>query len=286
MFDPVDFEFGLDADAAFATTLPWSTPSSLTSSPILPPADVGPDASASALEREICTNFSCCGLAIPDMHDLLAHFDERHVLSGPFTDPHAKPLTLAFPRPLTPPARTALPVLTHSPSSASNASLSSPTDVLTFPDFPSAPDVLHSSSTLAHNSRPSPSPSPTPRALPPASFFAQSTKGAPPSSAHRERGAGGRFKPRTPATPAEAAATGGVRPASTVGTRPSTTSGTRPVNVADTRSADDQPRRRTRDRERQFRCPKPGCVKTYLNPNGLKYHLDKGTCKITAAEHS
>ncbi|KAF5345686.1 hypothetical protein D9758_013071 [Tetrapyrgos nigripes] len=33
-------------------------------------------------------------------------------------------------------------------------------------------------------------------------------------------------------------------------------------------------------REKKHRCPMPGCSKAYLNPGGLKYHLEKGTCKI------
>jgi len=35
-----------------------------------------------------------------------------------------------------------------------------------------------------------------------------------------------------------------------------------------------------RKREKAFRCPKFGCTKSYLNPNGLKYHVEKGTCSI------
>lgn len=39
-----------------------------------------------------CSNFTCCGLTIPDMHDLLAHFEDSHlfVLSkqASATDPH------------------------------------------------------------------------------------------------------------------------------------------------------------------------------------------------------
>ncbi|KAL5476412.1 hypothetical protein ACEPAI_3417 [Sanghuangporus weigelae] len=31
-------------------------------------------------------------------------------------------------------------------------------------------------------------------------------------------------------------------------------------------------------REKAYKCPKPGCTKSYLNPNGLKYHCAKGTC--------
>jgi transcription factor SFP1 len=39
-------------------------------------------------------------------------------------------------------------------------------------------------------------------------------------------------------------------------------------------------RRRRDGREKAFKCPHPGCTKSYLNPNGLKYHLEKGTCSI------
>lgn len=31
-------------------------------------------------------------------------------------------------------------------------------------------------------------------------------------------------------------------------------------------------------REKMYKCMKPGCTKSYLNPNGLKYHTLKGTC--------
>ncbi|KAH8112716.1 hypothetical protein DFH11DRAFT_472480 [Phellopilus nigrolimitatus] len=33
-----------------------------------------------------------------------------------------------------------------------------------------------------------------------------------------------------------------------------------------------------RQREKAYKCMKPGCTKSYLNPNGLKYHNSKGTC--------
>ncbi|KAI0337255.1 hypothetical protein BDW22DRAFT_1364338 [Trametopsis cervina] len=42
-------------------------------------------------------------------------------------------------------------------------------------------------------------------------------------------------------------------------------------------------RRRRDGREKAFKCPHPGCTKSYLNPNGLKYHLEKGTCAIDPA---
>ena len=31
-------------------------------------------------------------------------------------------------------------------------------------------------------------------------------------------------------------------------------------------------------REKMYKCMRPGCTKSYLNPNGLKYHTLKGTC--------
>ncbi|PPQ70678.1 hypothetical protein CVT26_014617 [Gymnopilus dilepis] len=36
----------------------------------------------------------------------------------------------------------------------------------------------------------------------------------------------------------------------------------------------------SRKREKMYKCPQPRCTKSYLNPNGLKYHLEKGTCKL------
>ncbi|KAF4571667.1 hypothetical protein EYR40_008181 [Pleurotus pulmonarius] len=37
-------------------------------------------------------------------------------------------------------------------------------------------------------------------------------------------------------------------------------------------------------REKAYKCPHTGCTKSYLNPNGLKYHLEKGTCCFEVAE--
>jgi hypothetical protein len=59
-----------------------------------------------------------------------------------------------------------------------------------------------------------------------------------------------------------------------------------------------------RDREKAYKCPvsdvshahtardmlmhaqKPGCTKRYMNPGGLKYHLEKGTCAFADRPHS
>ncbi|PPQ67970.1 hypothetical protein CVT24_003163 [Panaeolus cyanescens] len=39
-----------------------------------------------------------------------------------------------------------------------------------------------------------------------------------------------------------------------------------------------------RKREKMYKCPDARCTKTYLNPNGLKYHLEKGTCVFESSE--
>ncbi|KAL0953210.1 hypothetical protein HGRIS_004465 [Hohenbuehelia grisea] len=36
-------------------------------------------------------------------------------------------------------------------------------------------------------------------------------------------------------------------------------------------------------REKMFKCPRTGCTKSYLNPNGLKYHVEKGTCTFDSS---
>ncbi|KAJ3416535.1 Origin recognition complex subunit 2 [Chytridiales sp. JEL 0842] len=34
-----------------------------------------------------------------------------------------------------------------------------------------------------------------------------------------------------------------------------------------------------RERVKMYKCPRPGCTKIYKNANGLKYHLEKGSCE-------
>ncbi|KAF8912555.1 hypothetical protein CPB85DRAFT_1252646 [Mucidula mucida] len=50
------------------------------------------------------------------------------------------------------------------------------------------------------------------------------------------------------------------------------------------RTEDKDKDRKRRKRKRQYPCTKtPGCVKEYLNKNGLKYHLEKGECVVPRA---
>jgi hypothetical protein len=36
--------------------------------------------------------------------------------------------------------------------------------------------------------------------------------------------------------------------------------------------------------KRSYKCPNTDCIKAYLNPNGLAYHLKKGTCEYSSLQ--
>ncbi|KAI0289758.1 hypothetical protein BC826DRAFT_1106847 [Russula brevipes] len=70
-------------DLAFSTLADpysWNAPSPLDSPD---PLDVFDSILYPTFEREICSNYTCCGLNIPDLHELLAHFEATHVESVP-----------------------------------------------------------------------------------------------------------------------------------------------------------------------------------------------------------
>ncbi|KAI0741241.1 hypothetical protein BC629DRAFT_277497 [Irpex lacteus] len=73
----------------------------------------------------------------------------------------------------------------------------------------------------------------------------------------------------------------GRPPAMATGRPPATITGRPPATITGRPPATATGRSRRRDgREKAFKCPHPGCTKSYLNPNGLKYHLEKGTCVV------
>ncbi|TFY62789.1 hypothetical protein EVJ58_g3634 [Rhodofomes roseus] len=48
-------------------------------------------------QRDICSDFSCCGLSLPDLHALVDHFEEHHVVTN--GRPTCSPLVLSYPQP-------------------------------------------------------------------------------------------------------------------------------------------------------------------------------------------
>ncbi|PIL35256.1 hypothetical protein GSI_01981 [Ganoderma sinense ZZ0214-1] len=150
-----------------------------------------------------CSDFACCGQALPDLHRLLEHFEEEHVLPLPsdarplfsspvYAQPRSGPCTsyiLSYPQP-DPPLHT--PAVPHSiPASPTPRGV---LPSLQFSEIPpvAVPDLTHtplspspsaSSATSAHSS---PEPG-EPLCLPPALFSFQPTPSSSPSRGHRDR---------------------------------------------------------------------------------------------------
>ncbi|KAI0245973.1 hypothetical protein BJV78DRAFT_1258719 [Lactifluus subvellereus] len=238
MMDSFDFAFSTLSDPCS-----WSTHSPLDSPD---PLDSFDSILHPTFEREICSNFTCCGLNIPDLHELLAHFEATHVESVPVfpeepsyhppTDPlyDVAHMVLSFPQPRTLPEgscpRTPSPcppmLDSESDSATSPVSMAGP---------PSPQDILARSSTPELVSL---STQKEPIALSPSLLTTPREPTCGPKRVER-RGPRGRFQSQELTTT-------------------------------------------PRKREKLYHCPKPGCLKSYLNPNGLKYHLDKGTCQLAS----
>ncbi|KAI0955636.1 hypothetical protein AcV7_006250 [Taiwanofungus camphoratus] len=256
-------------------------------------ADHGAYGHMSSVEKDFCSNFSCCGLSLADLHELLDHFEEAHVIvlgrdgrpvypslhpedpSSPAHEPtrpaDCEPaahvlapcasIVFSYPQPDPPvpaspahadPRTTFDALLRLSPAHTYR-------DVLARggadPDAASPPDSL----------RPSPAPS-EPVCLPPALLSVcppPATHAAPAGSQKSLKGKDGAERQRTPKIPV----------------------GKGRVQVrgaAERRERHAPAPARRREREKAYKCPRRGCSKSYLNPNGLKYHLEKGTCTIAA----
>ncbi|KZT00958.1 uncharacterized protein LAESUDRAFT_503802 [Laetiporus sulphureus 93-53] len=234
--------------------------------------------------QDICSNFSCCGLALPDLHALLDHFEEHHVLvlardgrslplrPGDLHDTFGgcSSLVLGYPQPCPPAA----------PESDPDAALETlfdlnPRDQLahaqrTYMDImerDAASDV-DTASLSSESVLPSPNPS-APICLPPSLLTVRPPVSAEPGFAH---------------PPASQPWTSNAPDGGTGKTKPHKTS-TRTAHAAKAKGCSEQRRAhaKKRAREKAYKCPRTGCSKAYLNPNGLKYHLEKGTCTIDSA---
>ncbi|KAH9885750.1 hypothetical protein C8Q73DRAFT_716907 [Cubamyces lactineus] len=234
--------------------------------------------SSAYLDHSFCSNFSCCGQNLPDLHRLLDHFEEEHVLPLPpdnrplYSSPvYARPAgphasyILSYPQPNPP-----LQPINH-PISAAHRPLRA------VPDLHHVPDLTYSPASIASPSVPSTShPSPTlgePLCLPPALFSFQPprTRTPPPHSTDDVD----ENILDSPTVPAIARSSVGPQRTSKQHPRTDPLSRSRPLAQTPERTSSS---RRRDGREKMYKCPYPGCTKSYLNPNGLKYHLEKGTC--------
>ncbi|KAG1870748.1 hypothetical protein DFJ58DRAFT_764412 [Suillus subalutaceus] len=160
-------------------------------------------------EQTICSDFTCCGLSLRDLHSLVDHFEEAHVV--------------VF-------------------DSAGNAVYPNPSPILRVLDHENEGPYMSLSSCGVLD--------------PSSSCFESVSNWSSPSISSE------------PISPVETSSEECLPQNSFAKVK------SKPV-----RTGKRVHRPRQRKKDKTYNCPRPDCTKTYLNANGLKYHLEKGTCK-------
>ncbi|KAF8557063.1 hypothetical protein OG21DRAFT_1601835 [Imleria badia] len=196
-----------------------------------------------SFERNFCSNFTCCGQSLADLHELVDHFEEAHVVViGPDGN-HVHPSPRMGSNPDSPSAGdpSVMPftnavfadrwagIESEIPGGAQSRCASA---AHTFVGEFDAPPVDHMADQLG---------------LPPASFTAEmECTEFEDSHAHQSRWPASSSCMITPGMRKKRPRGDGV----------------------------------SRRRDKAHKCPRPRCTKSYLNANGLKYHLEKGRCSF------
>ncbi|EJD52316.1 hypothetical protein AURDEDRAFT_111070 [Auricularia subglabra TFB-10046 SS5] len=204
-------------------------------------------ADMSLLSEDMCRNYSCCGLTLNDLHALVEHFEEAHVL---VVDPMAGPeafggFDLADDM-----------ELDEQPAASGAAA-------------PFGVSAFDNTSVLVRRSAgfatPTYAPYPTRRqrdyatdaseCVPPELLFSPSATPSPSPS-----------RDGSPEPPRRASSTG--------------SSAAEAPKSADSAAVPSSETPVPGSRPKPFRCPKEGCNKSYKQANGLKYHLTHGQCNF------
>ncbi|KIY53983.1 hypothetical protein FISHEDRAFT_68355 [Fistulina hepatica ATCC 64428] len=289
------------------------------------------------LERSFCSNFTCCGHHLADLHELLEHLEERHIIvtksdgSRRFCPSTLKDDSSSDSSSSASPLSSLAPLPPVSASSFLDVDPFSAPQVL-FPVFPESCvddldfDTFGSVSDFYEDSRPSPvSPYPVPMypsSLPTSSDYSNS--GSSYSLSSLPSPSTSMCPPQAAPTPSASASVsctsatsdhqfsdlysssplsdsdGGldhisskskIRATSKLSRKACLSKGYKSSrSVRGVSSASDSAslhksnsgRKHSSPRVRSFKCPTPGCSKSYLNPNGLKYHIEKGTCEVAS----
>ncbi|KZT53525.1 hypothetical protein CALCODRAFT_49830 [Calocera cornea HHB12733] len=228
-----------------------------------------------AVEQNYCKDFTCCGLELPGLHELLQHYEERHVQHQQFSDDESMltspitPLT-SSPRSSVGPEGPATPPPSSFPYSPTDMKFSYPPyaayPVSGFynPEFPvSEPytaalphvpslvpeyDVMQGFDPLDHDSP---------------------AYSVPPSLVNKP-------------LPQKPQGLGITIPS--IDTKELTAgplAGRKVKYGKDRKSKKDDELPEGQKRVKPFKCKVPGCTKAYLNSNGLRYHMQKGTCVLS-----
>ncbi|KAJ7596631.1 hypothetical protein C8J56DRAFT_917917 [Mycena floridula] len=314
-------------DQLYYSSQPPSLSSSTSSSPAsacssLPALECGVSIDLdhiSSFERSFCSDFICCSSRFPDLHELIDHFEEHHII---VQSPEGKPV---FPNKATAESCTRL---SHSPSSTYFAAyppgafdgkyMRSNVLGVAYPSFPVAsklplpqysldqrndiksvtpqpvietPSIITlqplTSAVLVREPSPEPliDPEPVPEPMEVVVTVPSMTRPEPMIvDTVSELSAPSRAPSLIPETQLDS-----LSPAS--GPQRSKKKG-RParLSVASGSAEQDKPRGKKKTvskalkREKAIPCPKSGCIKTYRNLNGLKYHQEKGKCAFEEAD--
>ncbi|KAJ1985461.1 Transcriptional regulator of ribosomal biogenesis proteins [Dimargaris cristalligena] len=234
------------------------------------------------LETTFCRDFSCCGLVLEDLHDLLQHYEECHVrlesdvpletpalfedgwTSSSDSDPSAHPSPYLK-------AATAASFMKHTGGASlyPEELLPYPQDELSLAAFDaamlkaaSALSIPPREAMLSSSSVPS---TPTTAVSTPAPSTPASTAA---SSPRKKR-------------PATSDADVAPRPAKKAAVSRKSKSASSSATSSDAESGAENGGK-PEVREKPYRCPIEGCGKSYKNPNGLKYHNLHGHCQAGA----
>jgi len=251
-----------------------------------------------SFERDFCSNFFCCGQSLSDLHLLLAHFEQSHLLApGPSgLRPSVNNGQVA-----------ALPVEHNSPLSPSCSA------IFDYPNFSAPPPTPVEGS--CDSMRPWLN---TPRLFDHLSMFDDDHPGASanhPTIVDLELDFDSKkthlwdFFPdddsdsssySSEETPMDAIRYPHGQPvteetafgSASLPVSPDDRQTSCPLpnqihtNMFDPKSGQSIPPTTVRKSARRgtktkmYKCPRTGCLKSYLNPNGLKYHLEKGACEF------
>jgi len=250
-----------------------------------------------SFERDFCSNFSCCGQSLSDLHLLLAHFEQSHLLApGPSTlrssatNGQVAALPVEHNPPLSPSSNavfdypsfhTPPPTPVEESCDPMRAWFTTPRPFDFLPMFdddhsggshhPTIVDLeLDFDSKKTHLW----------------DFFPDDDSDSSSYTSEEMSVDAVRHPHGRPVT--EGTAFGPASLPVSSGDRPTSPDQIH-TNVFDPKSGQSIPTTTARKsarrgtRTKMYKCPRTGCLKSYLNPNGLKYHLEKGTCEFTPA---
>jgi len=254
-----------------------------------------------SFERDFCSNFFCCGQSLPDLHLLLAHFEQSHLPApGPSTlrssvaNGHVAALPVEHNPPLSPSSNVIFDYPNfHTPPPTPVEGLCDPMkpwfatprpfDYLPMfdDDHPGAsanqPTIvdleLDFDSKKTHLW----------------DFFPDDDSDSSSYSSEETSVDAIRYPHGQPVTEETAFASASLPVSSGDRSISCPSHDQIHTDVLDPKSGQSIPSTTARKsarrgtRTKMYKCPRTGCLKSYLNPNGLKYHLEKGTCEFTPA---